>query len=205
MIKKYSLKVLQQAINLALSLDDSMPGKIAQLDGKVIEIFIDTLGIKFFIQFNGQRLRLLDHYEEKPDTMIHSSPLGLIRLSLLPASKARSLFNDKIRISGDIELGEKVKKLFDELDIDWEGHLARFTGDVIAYQLGSFLRQGKDLKNRMEDSLRSNLNDYLHEEARLFPPREEVNDFFHDIDQLNLAVERLQAKLNLLKKAYETR
>lgn len=51
MIKKYSLKVLQKAINLALSLDDTMPGKIAELDGKIIEIFIDTLGIKFFIEF----------------------------------------------------------------------------------------------------------------------------------------------------------
>ncbi|WP_133140589.1 SCP2 domain-containing protein [Legionella genomosp. 1] len=205
MIKKYSLKVLQKAINLALSLDDTMPGKIAELNGKIIEISIDTLGIKFFIEFKEGRLKLLDHCDEKPDTLIHSSPLGLIRLSLLPASRARSLFNDKIHISGDIELGEKVKKLFDELDIDWEGHLARFTGDVIAYQLGSFLRQGMDLKNRVEDSLRSNLNDYLHEEARLFPPREEIDDFFHDVDQLNLDVERLQAKLNLLKKVYETR
>ena len=203
MIKKYSLKALQKAINHALALDESMPTKLAALEGKVLEIIIAPLGVNFFIRFEQQQLLLLDHYEGLADTLIHSSPLGLIRLSLLPGSKARSLFNDKIRLSGDVELGQQVKKLFDELDIDWEGHLAHFTGDVVAHQFGSLFRQGLAFKKQLSDSMRHNVRDYLQEELRAFPPREEINDFFNDIDKLSLDVERLQAHVNQLMAHYE--
>ena len=109
MIKKYSLKALQKAINHALALDSTMPDKIGKLHGKVLEIIVAPLGVNFYLRFEEQQLELLDSYEGQPDTIIHSSPLGLIRLSFLPASKARSLFNDKIRLSGDTELGLQVK------------------------------------------------------------------------------------------------
>lgn len=200
MIKKYSLKALQTAINQALSLDESMPTKITALHGKILEIVIMPLTINFFITFNDGQLHLLDRFSGTPDTVIHSNPLGLIRLSFLPASKARSLFNDKMRLSGDIELGLSVKKLFDEIDIDWEGHLAHFTGDVVAYQLGSMVRRGLEFKRQLSLSLQNNMTDYLQDELRIFPSHEEVENFFSDIDQLVLDVERLYAQINLLDK-----
>ena len=198
MIKNYSLIVLQKAINHALALDDGMPAKIQALDGKVLEIIISPLNVNFFIQFTQHELRLLADYSGEPDTIIRSSPLGLIRLSVLPASKVRSLFNDKIRMTGDVELGQQVKTLFDEIDIDWEGHLARFTGDVVAFQVGSLFRQGLAFKRQLGESLRHDVTDYLQEELRAFPSREEVNDFFNDIDDLSLRVERTAAHLRLL-------
>ncbi|KTD61234.1 ubiquinone biosynthesis accessory factor UbiJ [Legionella spiritensis] len=203
MIKKYSLKLLQKAINHALALDESSPPKLDPLQGKVLEIIIAPLGANFFITFDERRLILLDRYDGHPDTIIHSNPLGLIRLSILPASRARSLFNDKIRLSGDAELGYEVKQLFDELDIDWESHLARFTGDVVSHQIGSIVRKGISFKNQWMDSMHHNVSNYLHEEARLFPSREEINDFFNDIDELALDVERLQATINLLTASHE--
>lgn len=198
MIKKYSLSVLQKAINHALALDESMPEKIKVLHGKVLEIIISPLHVDFFMCFAEGEIRLLDTYGSQADATIKSSPLGLIRLSLLPASKVRSLFNDKIRISGDVELGQQVKKLFDEIDIDWEGHLARFTGDVVAYQVGSLVRQSLAFKRHVTESMRHNVTEYLQEELRVFPPREEINDFFNGIDELSLRVERLAARVNQL-------
>ncbi|MDP1604949.1 MAG: SCP2 sterol-binding domain-containing protein [Legionella sp.] len=198
MIKKYSLLALQTAINHALSLDENSSAKITALHGKVIEIIVAPLGVNFFISFEAQQLKLLAQFSGEPDTIIRSNPLGLIRLSFLPASKARSLFNDKIRLSGDVELGQEIKKLFDELDIDWEGHLAHFTGDVVAHQVGSLFKQGVAFQRQLSRSLHHNLTDYLQEEYRIFPPREEVEDFFHDIDLLSMDVERLQAQIKLL-------
>lgn len=198
MIKKYSLIALQKALNHALSLDESMPAKIQELHGKILEIIISPLNVHFFIRFEHREMQLLATCDDRPDTVIHSSPLGLIRLGLLPASKVRSLFNDKIRLSGDVELGQRVKKLFDELDIDWEGHLAHFTGDVVAHQLGSFVRQGFALKQQISTSMCHNVTEYLQEETRVFPSREEINDFFSDIDDVSLRYERLAAHVNQL-------
>ena len=204
MIKKYTLLALQKAINHALMLDENIQEKIQGLEGCLLKIIISPLNVNFFIQFQQGKLRLLSDHKGAPDTTIQSSPLGLIRLSVLPASKVRSLFNDNIRISGDIALGQAVKTLFDDIDIDWEGHLARFTGDVVAYQVGSLVRQSLGFKRHLGESLRLNLTDYLQEELRIFPPREAVNDFFNDIDELSLSVERLSAHTEqLLKKVPE--
>ncbi|HBD9375482.1 TPA: SCP2 sterol-binding domain-containing protein [Legionella pneumophila] len=198
MLKEYSLKALQTAINTAMKLDEQMPQKLQKLDGKTLEMVITPLNVNFYIRFKEGEMQLLHRIDERPDTIIHSNPIGLIRLSLLPASKARSLFNDKIRISGDIELGQNVKKLFDEIDIDWEGHLAHFTGDVVAHQIGSFVRKGLEFKNQFNTSMQQNITEFLQEELRIFPSRNELEDFFAEVDELVLSVDRLQAHINHL-------
>lgn len=203
MLKKYSLKALQIAMNQAIALDENMPSKLHVLNGKTLEMIISPLNINFFIHFNEGKIQLLDHYDEKVDTVIYSNPLGLIRLSLLPASQARSLFNDKIRMTGNVELGQHVKKLFDEMDIDWEGHLARFTGDVVAHQIGSIMRKGIAFTRHVEQSVRQNMTEYLQEELRVVPSKYELEDFFSEVDELSLTVERLQAHVNQLLSRYE--
>ena len=203
MLKKYSLKALQIAINKATKLDEQMPVKLKSLDNKTLEMIISPLNVNFFILFKDGEIILLDRCDKEADTVIHSNPLGLIRLSLLPASKARSLFNDKIRMTGDTELGQQVKKLFDEMDIDWEGHLAHFTGDVVAHQIGSFVRKGLSFKKKIDESMRQNMSEYLQEELRFIPTKYELEDFFAEVDELSLRVERLQAHVNQLISRYE--
>lgn len=198
MLKKYSLLALQKAINQALYLDVDMASKLQRLDDKVLELIISPLNVNFYMHFKQGTVYLLDSYEGSVDTTIESNPMGLIRLSLLPASKARSLFNDKVRMSGDVELGQHVKQLFDELDIDWEGHLAHFTGDVVAYQIGSLFRKGRSFKQQLSSSLQQNITEYLQEELRVFPSKNELDDFFHDVDALTLHTERLQAHIEQL-------
>lgn len=203
MLKRYSLKALQHALNKALALDEQWPNKTQELHGRVVHLVIAPLDVSFFIRFSDGQLQLLDEYDGEVDTTIRSSPLGLIRLSVLPASKARSLFNDKVRISGDIELGQKIKQLFDGLDIDWEGHLAHFTGDVVAYQVGSLLRKGFSFTQGVGDSMRQNVSEFLQEELSVTPSAEELADFYSDVDQLSLAVERLQARIIHLQRRHE--
>ncbi len=204
MIKHYSLITLQKAINHALALDTRFPQKMKPLHGKVLEVIISPLNVYFFMRFNNDTIELLANYAAKPDTVIHSSPLGLIRLSLLPASKVRSLFNDQIKITGDTEFGQAVKQLFDGIDIDWEGHLAHFTGDVVAHQIGRFVRRGKRFKQSLKTSLKHNISEYIQEEAHITPPREALEDFMNDVDALVLRVERLTAHINQHTATHET-
>ncbi len=204
MIKSYSFKALQKALNHALSLDPDWPQKIKQLVGKRLKIVVQPLDLTFFILFElDGKLSLMADSEIDADTTIYSNPLGLIRLSLLPMSKARSLFNDKIKIEGDVAFGQQVKSLFDQLEIDWEGHLAHFTGDIIAHQLGGFVRRSKEFGEHLHRSLSQNVDEYLHEETQWFPPAEEIEDFYRDIDKLVMDVDRLEAKLVQLKGSHD--
>jgi len=198
MIKKYSLIALEKIINQTFSLDDTMAERLQKLDGKVLKIVINPMQIELFLSFANQKIHLTNHSDHTPDTIIHSKPLALLQMGFLPSNQIRSLFQDKIHLSGDAELGQEVKKLFEELDIDWETHLARLTGDAVAFKIGDIFRRGKAWQQQVTSSLHATISDYIHEEAQIFPPREEVNDFFHAIDDLALAVERLQAKINQL-------
>lgn len=203
MLKEYSLLALQKAINCALTLDEDMPAKMQPLEGKILEVIINPLNACFFLSFQQGRVCLMAYYEGIPDTIIHSSPLGLIRLSLLPASKLRSVFNDNIRISGDVALGQQVKALFDNIEVDWEGHLAHFTGDVVAHQIGTWVRSGRAFNQRLLSSLKRSMTEYIQEEKRLTPSSQEMQDFFQDVDDLNLRLERLLAHFNQLSVDYE--
>ncbi len=196
MIKHYSLLALEKAIQHGLALDPSSAAKISALSPKVLEIIISPLNVHFFMRFTKTHIVLLTDYEGTPNTVIHSSPLGLIRLGLLPASKVRSLFNNQIKMTGDATFGQAVKQLFDGIEIDWEGHLASFTGDVVAHQVGRLARRGQRFKQSLHTSLKHNVGEYLQEEVSLTPPREALEDFMNDVDALSLAVERLTAHIN---------
>lgn len=193
MIKQYTLKTLQIAFNKALTLDTDTSTKLQALQGKVLKVSITPLQVDFYIQFGTEGLILLAEYDAPPDTIIQSSPLGLIRLTLLPASKARSLFNDAIIITGDVELGQRIKHIFDQVDIDWEGLLAQVTGDVVAYRIGSFFRKSLVCTQQIKNSFSQSFTEYLQEEVLILPPKEALQDFFKDIDDLSLSVERLEA------------
>jgi ubiquinone biosynthesis protein UbiJ len=199
MIKKYSLKLLETALNHGLNLDEDIHTKMQCLEGKTLKIIIAPLDVYFFIHIEDGKMCLLDEVSFEVDTTIHSSPLGLIRLSLLPVSKARSLFNDSIRMTGDIEVGQHIKQLFDGLEIDWEGHLARFTGDVIAHQIGSIFSRGQAFGEHVQDSMRKNTSEYLQEELRVLPTAEELKNFYEDVDKLRLDVERMEAQIQFLR------
>jgi ubiquinone biosynthesis accessory factor UbiJ len=198
MLKKYSLKALQKAMHHAMALDPDLPSKISPLENKTLKIRIVPLNVYFYMHFYEGQLILLEDFEGPVDTTISSNPLGFIRLSLLPASQARSVFNDKIQITGDLVTGQQVKQLFDSLEIDWEGHLAHFTGDVVAHQLGEWFRIGRDFKRQVSESMRLNTQEYLQEELRVLPSLEELQDFYEAVDLVALAVARLEARIQRL-------
>lgn len=199
MIKELTLKALEKAICAALALDEHSAERLAALDGKVLALVILPLDVRFFIEFSGQTLLLTARTDRAPDCIIKSSPMGLVRLSVLPASKARSLFNDTVLVEGNVELGEAVKALFDDLDIDWEGHLAYFTGDVVAHQIGNVVRKGASFSEQFRASLKNQFANFFTEELRVAPGQEELRDFLDDVDSMRVDVERLEAKIALLK------
>jgi ubiquinone biosynthesis accessory factor UbiJ len=191
MLKHYFLHTLQTVLNYALNLDESTPDKLQELSGSVIEMVISPLNFNFFISFQDASIQLCAESPNAADTVIYSSPIGLLNLSLTPASKIRSLFNDQIKITGNLELGQKVKKFMDELDLDIEGQVAKVTGDVVAYKLGSILRNGIEKQQQVTSSVCENISEFMQEECLIVPSAEELNDFLHDVDELNLRAERL--------------
>lgn len=194
MIKENSLKLLEKLINHGLFLDPEMETKISPLEGKSIKIIINPPHISFFIAFHHKKLNLSTASTQEPDTIIESSPSQFIRLSVSKSQNSRP----NIRLTGCPILAQELQSLLSELDIDWESYLAEFTGDLLAHQLGTWFKSCHTYTKQIQSSFIENLSEFIHEESRLSPPPEELNDFYNDVDQISLETERLEAKLHYL-------
>lgn len=98
-------------------------------------------------------------------------------------------------MEGDAELAQQVMHLFDHIHIDWEEHASNIIGDVPAHHLGKFAGSLRNWIGTNRSSFSQDINDYLHEEKAWFPHREELQEFFTDIDTIRMDTDRLEDEL----------
>jgi ubiquinone biosynthesis protein UbiJ len=190
---------LPNIVNRYLALDPESWNRLHALQNKVVTIELLTPPSKneFQLTFTTSGIALKTSDFSKPDTVIKGTPLSLFYMALSRENR-KKFFEKDISIEGDLELGQKVIDLFDRLEIDWEEHVSHYLGDVPAHQLGRFTRKLHAISRRLKESLTQNMNEYVHEEIKLFPPPEELQDFYDDIDTLRMDTDRLEVKIQQL-------
>ena len=202
-MKHVLLPVLQKALNRYLALDPESAVRLRALRGKVVTIELKIFPpLIFSLLFKDNEIEILSDLSEQPDLIIRGMPLSLLRLSVSD-DKRKHFFGDDVTLEGNLELGQQVTDLFDQLEIDWEEYASRWVGDVSAHQLGRVVRDVKNFAERLRESLSRNINEYVHEEAELFPSEEALQDFFADVDTLRMDVDRLEARIENLKRGCE--
>lgn len=198
MLNQAALATLEQALNAALALDPHTATRLQRLDGKVIALAIEGTGITLYLQPLDGALRLMGAWDGPIDTTLRGAPFSLLRMG--SGRTGEGLFRGGVEIEGDVELGQQIQRVFEKIDIDWEEHLARLCGDVIAHQLGNVVRDLRDWMARSSDHLQQDVADYLQEERELLPVDWEVEAFYEQVDTLRSDVDRLEARLKRLEK-----
>lgn len=195
-MKRRAANFLQKYLNKFLHLDPESKGRLRKLDNKIVTL--ELLGINLPVQliFKGEKVELKTSDFLKPDTIIKGTPLTLLHMTLTPDRK--QFFADDVSIEGNLELGQDVIDLFDDLEIDFEETISHIVGDMPAHQLGRVVTHFKDFSQRVRKTLLLNINEYFHEEINLVPPTEALNDFFHEVDELRLDVDRIEARVRKL-------
>lgn len=189
---------IQTLLNQYISLDPESEKRLTALNGKVVTIELNMLtGLIFQLHFTAAGIKLKSSDFNKADTVIKGTPISLLHLSLSPDNR-KKFFAEDVSIEGNIDLGQQVIALFDELEIDWEEYLSRWVGDVPAHNIGRFANKMKKFSKKIRETMLQNINEYTHEEIHLFPPPEELQDFFHDVDILRMDVDRLAARIQKL-------
>ncbi len=107
-------------------------------------------------------------------------------------------FGSGITLSGDTQIAISLKDCLQKLNIDWEGLLADQIGDLAAHQFAEVFRMGRSYLHGSSSSLLDDMDDYLHEEARLLPAKAELQRFYDQVVRLRLQVDRLQARVERL-------
>jgi len=189
---------LEEAVNRYLDLDPEAKRRMAQLHGRVIAVEVIGLGQTLYLVPGPGRLQLLADCEGEPDCRLRGTPLALAQMSH-PRASTDQLFSGEVEITGDTELAHQVGKILGSMDIDWEEQLSRLSGDLIAHHAGSLLRNAGRWGRGSIETLGLDIQEYLQEELRLLPARQEIEGFLSGVDTLRDDVARLQVRVDRIK------
>ena len=195
-------EALETSINLVLKKDPATLEKFAALQGKVIAFELNELDLTLYLFPHAEGVQVQYLYQGKADTTLTGSPLAFINMSLDDSSE--SFFSGEIRIKGDIELGQQFKRLFDQIDLDWEEWLSDYSGDLIAFKAGSLVRNLTSWGNDAFKILKLDAREYLQDEGQLSPRANELENFVTSISELRDNTARLEARVLRLQKRAKT-
>ena len=199
MIDVAALAMLEQALNAALALDPKTLERLSCLEGRLIAIELRGTGITLTLQPTTEgKLRLMGDFDGEVDTTLRGAPFALLRMST--GRTGEGMFSGEVEIDGDVELGQQIQRIFEKLDIDWEEHLSRISGDIIAHQIGNTVRDLFAWGERAAEHLGRDTADYLQEERDVLPVDWEVEEFIKGVDTLRNDVDRIEARVKRLAK-----
>ena len=191
------LSGLEKALNAYLQLDPESIKRLSNIENKIIKIEITDWNLAFFVLPSRTEVRLSNTCKNEPDIIIASTFFSLFKVGFAKG-KGSTLFENAVEIRGNTDFGEEVRGVLSNIDIDWEEHLSKITGDIIAHKIGVEVRRVKDIGRFITDALRENIRDYLQIETQFIPTLEEVDYFMQSVIHLQYDVERAEAQINHL-------
>ncbi len=202
--KPHAGRVLEAALNRALSLDDETRIALKPLDGRRVALQLESPPLALQIRVEGEQLRVGPMNEaDTPDLAVRSTFVGLIsQLPFLRRDGAPPA--GKLHVSGDADLARRLQRMAERFDPDWQQPFAAVFGDVLGVQIanaiaGAFKQARVATKNLAETSA-----EYVTEESRDVVGKEELNAFHDDVDALRDDVERMAARVTRLHNALES-
>jgi ubiquinone biosynthesis protein UbiJ len=189
---------LTRFINTLLHLDPQYGYLVKHLNNKVLSIDIKDFNVRLNFYPVENKIYITNQHTLVYHCFITGELSDLIAL-IMSENPQKHIQNQTIYQKGDLHVLQSYQSFFKSLDLDWEYHISQYTNKTFAYLL---CKPFKSMIKWHSDSYKQcikDLNDYLHEEKRLFPNPEEINDFYEEIYELQLAIDRVQAKIARIK------
>lgn len=191
--------IAERAINHYLGFDPEKAAELATLEGKCIKVELSAPKITAYCLPMAGEIQIDTERTLEPDVSLTTTLGGLIKLSQSD-NPTVAIKSGDIDIEGDLRLAQKFSDILSGIDFDWEQRLSQYSGNLIANRLGGLVRGGQAWLQQTRTNLRADTAEYLTEEADILPTKIEVESFANKVENLRDAVDRLEARINLLGK-----
>lgn len=193
---------IETFLNQLLKADTNAVDKIASLKGKVLQVNIAELPKPLYFIFSSQ-IDVLVKYDGRADCCMDIKLSSLSRLQ--DSSQFTALIKEgELDMRGDPMIASKFSIILKELDIDWEEHLSRYTGDVAAHKLLQTAKSSQAWLQKNMTIARHNVAEYLIEEIRLAPGALEIANFCDEVNELEQQCKQFEMRLALLSRKDDT-
>lgn len=188
---------VETGLNKVLAMDSTALPRLEPLAGKVIAVDCLSPAISLFIMPDGEGLMLAAHWEGDVDCRLRAPAASLVRLAT-SSDKTAVLHSPEVELEGDSAVLLDFAAVLQDLELDWEYEVSRWLGPVGSQLVSSHLRSRVGWTTQTLETLRLNLADYLSEESRTLVGQREANARFTELDDLKLALDRLDARIERL-------
>lgn len=192
MIKLILISAIEKAMNSVLTLHSGKHQILEIHAGKTLYINFKDLNMDLFLIIHPEKVHVHSVFPDTPDTIVSGSFLSFIK-----QLRAESPSQD-ISVEGDVDLAHDMMRLFKNIDINWEEYSAFLIGDLPTHHFSNFVRRCKKAVNHISSRSIEDAVDFVQEEKRFLPTKEQVEDFYEDIQELRHNIDRLEARLNRL-------
>jgi ubiquinone biosynthesis protein UbiJ len=192
---------LEAAINRVLALDEDTPSRLRRLDGRMLRLDLEGVGISLFFIFSATLVQVSIDSDDEPDTVISGSPFALFSMAVPDGGGSWGGPESRINIRGDANLARDLERLFSRLDPDWESTLSRLFGDVWGHQVAAGIRSGSEQARAAAWNAAEMVSDYLQRDTGPLVPAADIRTFADAVDETRDAVERLEARLRIMREA----
>lgn len=194
-LKPLAGRALEIALGRLLALDPETGAKLAALEGKRIELALDSPPIAMSVTVREGKPRIGPPEQQvEADLGLRANLAGLFAQLPLPRTRAATGAAPKMRINGDAELARTLQSLARDFDPDWEQPFVDTLGPIIGPQVARTLRDGLRTGRGVAKNLARDAADYLTEESRDAVGRAELSAFLDDVDAVRDRAERLLAR-----------
>lgn len=193
-----ALAALESVLNRALALSTGSLTALAQLEDSVFALHCTAPTIDVYLHPGAHGIRLTGAHFGPVTTSITGRATDFAELATASDPTAK-LINGGLELAGDSAPLIELQRILAGLDIDWEAPLVSSLGDVAGHQLAQMLRNVFAWGRQASSGLSRQLSEFIQEEARLSPPRLEVEDFYRDVHELNMRVDRLESRIARLR------
>jgi ubiquinone biosynthesis protein UbiJ len=193
-----AVAALETALNRALQLAPGSAAELDKLSDCVFALHCTSPPLDVYLQPSADGIRLMGLYDGPVTTSVRGEAADFTQL-VTAADPTATLINGQLELQGDSAPLIELQQILATLDMDWEAPLVSTLGDVAGHQVAQMLRGAFAWGKQASGSLARQLDEFIHEEARLTPPRLELEDFYRDVQQLGLRVDRLQSRTDRLR------
>jgi len=186
--------LIVSSFNRYLDCDPERAQALENINDKILSITIKEANFTLIMQVQNARFFEADLSQQIDASIIVSMH---VLSGKMGGQDQNQLFKDGIiEIQGDSHVASVFNKVMNEIEIDWQDVISKYTGDIVAHQITTGAKSVASVLRRLGDNLRLDVRDYLQDDLQIAVTESEVEHFVEQVDDLRARTDRLEARLN---------
>lgn len=196
-IKTGLLASVESVVNKTLRLDPVTLKRLGKHHGSVLQVECLEPGFTSWLWIESDGIRLAGYHEGDVDAMVKGSLVSFMEL----AGRRFATFEDVAGLvtEGDKALIADLGEIHNGMELDWEGLVCRYLGDVAGHAVSEGVRHVSDGFQQLFQRSARQLPDYLQEELQVLPARTDMEFAQSEAKALQDRTDELAKRISALE------